>query len=160
MVLAALRGESLLLVSATGAGKSLCFQMPILLRRGCGFVISPLKALMSQQVSDLQRRKIPCTFINCDLSPAEKEIRYALLRDRAVKFLYCTPERFDATMVRPAEVEEITRARPSFLVIDEAHCIDRWGQDFRPNYGRLHTIRSALGDRPVQAFTATAGAAS
>lgn len=160
VVLAALRGESLLLVSATGSGKSLCFQVPILLGAGCGFIISPLKALMSQQVSDLQTRKIPATFINGDLGPLEKEIRYALLRDRAIKFLFCTPERFDSTMVRPAEVEEITRGKPSYLVIDEAHCIDRWGRDFRPNYGRLGSVHRALGEPPLLAFTATAGAES
>src|SRR3989454_7284970 len=112
VVLAALRGESLLLVSATGSGKSLCFQVPILLSRGCGFVVSPLKALMNQQVAALQTRKIPGTFINGDLGPREKEVRYQLLRDGAIKFLYCTPERFDPEMVRQTEVEEIVRARP------------------------------------------------
>jgi len=157
VILAALRGESLLLVSATGSGKSLCFQVPILLTRGCGFVISPLKALMSQQVADLQMKKVPATFINGDLGPQEKEIRYQLLRDGSIKFLYCTPERFDPRMVRQAELNEIMRARPAYLVIDEAHCIDRWGKDFRPNYGRLGAVRQALGSPPVLAFTATAG---
>ncbi len=157
VILAALRGESLLLVSATGSGKSLCFQVPILLKRGCGFVISPLKALMSQQIADLQMKKVPATFINGDLGPQEKEIRYQLLRDGSIKFLYCTPERFDPRMVRQAEVDEIIRARPAYLVIDEAHCIDRWGNDFRPNYGKLGAIRHALGSPPVLAFTATAG---
>lgn len=160
VVLSAIRGESLLFVSATGSGKSLCFQVPVLLSRGCGFVISPLKALMNQQVADLQRKKIPGTFINGDLSPREKEIRYQLLRDGAIKFLYCTPERFDPGMVRQSEIEEIVRARPSYLIIDEAHCIDRWGNDFRPNYGRLGVVRSALGNPPVLAFTATAGVES
>ena len=160
VVLAALRGESLLLVSATGSGKSLCFQVPILLARGCGFIISPLKALMSQQVSALQSRQIPGTFINGDLGPAEKKIRYELLRDQAIKFLFCTPERFDADMVRQAEVEQLAQARPSYLVIDEAHCIDRWGRDFRPNYGRLGTVRGVLGNPPVLAFTASAGVES
>src|SRR5216117_704816 len=89
-------------------------------------------------------KKVPGTFINGDLAPQEKEIRYQLLRDGAIKFMYCTPERFDPSMVRRAEVEEITRARPSYLVVDEAHCIDRWGQDFRPNYGRLGAVRTAL----------------
>jgi len=157
VILAALRGESLLLVSTTGSGKSLCFQVPVLLSRGCGFVISPLKALMSQQVADLQTKKIPGTFINGDLGPQEKEIRYQLLRDGAIKFLYCTPERFDPGMVRQAEVDEIIRGRPAYLVIDEAHCIDRWGNDFRPNYGKLGAVRQALGQPPVLAFTATAG---
>lgn len=160
VVLAALRGESLLFVSPTGSGKSLCFQLPILLSQGPGFVISPLKALMSQQVADLTRKKIPSSFINGDLSPDEKKIRYRLLRDGAVKFLYCTPERFDPGMVRPSEVEEITRTHPAYLVIDEAHCIDRWGGDFRPNYGRLGDVRRALGAPPVLAFTATAGTQS
>lgn len=157
VVLAALRGESVLFVSATGSGKSLCFQVPILLTRGCGFILSPLKALMSQQVSALQLKKIPGTFINGDLSPQEKKIRYQLLSDGAIKFLYCTPERFDPAMVRPAEIAELGRARPNYLVVDEAHCIDRWGRDFRPNYGRLSAVRQALGDPPVLAFTATAG---
>lgn len=160
VVLAALRGESLLFVSATGSGKSLCFQVPILLSRGCGFVVSPLKALMQQQIATLQRNKIPGTFINGDLAPREKEIRYQLLGDGAIKFLYCTPERFDPEMVRPHEVATILRTRPSYLVIDEAHCIDRWGMDFRPNYGRLGAVRRALGSPPVLAFTATAGVKS
>lgn len=160
VVLAALRGESVLLVSATGSGKSLCFQLPILLSRGVGIVISPLKALMSQQVSALQGKQIPGTFINGDLSPQEKKLRYGVLRDGSFKFLYCTPERFDAGLVNPVEVEEVTRLRPSYLVIDEAHCIDRWGKDFRPNYGRLGEVRRVLGSPPVLAFTATAGAES
>src|ERR1041385_8892707 len=111
VILAALRGESLLLVSATGSGKSLCFQVPVLLSRGCGLVISPLKALMSQQVAGLQTKKVPGTFINGDLGPQEKGIRYQLLRDRAIKFLYCTPERFDPGMAREADGEEMARAR-------------------------------------------------
>lgn len=157
VILTALRGELLLFVSATGSGKSLCFQIPILLTRGCGFIVSPLKALMSQQVASLQMKKIPSTFINGDLSPLEKKIRYKLLQEGAVKFLFCTPERFDPGMVRQAEVAEVSRARPSYLVIDEAHCIDRWGRDFRPNYGKLGAVRQALGNPPVLAFTATAG---
>src|SRR5207248_5423014 len=114
-------------------------------------------ALMSEQVADLQMKKVPATFINGDLGPQEKEIRYQLLRDGSIKFLYCTPERFDPRVVRQAELNEIMRARPAYLVIDEAHCIDRWGKDFRPNYGRLGAVRQALGNPPLLAFTATAG---
>jgi ATP-dependent DNA helicase RecQ len=157
VVLAALRGESVLLVSPTGSGKTLCFQVPVVLRDGFGLVISPLKALMSSQVASLTEKKVPATFINGDLGPSEKKIRYQLLRDHAVKFLYCTPERFDPSMVRPAEVEVIAQTRPEYLVVDEAHCIDRWGSDFRPAYGRLGAIRRTLGSPPVLAFTATAG---
>jgi len=111
VILAALRGKSVLLVSATGSGKSLCFQVPVLLKRGCGFALSPLKAFMSQQVAGLLKRKIPGTFINGDLGPQEKKIRYQLLADGAVKFLYCTPERFDPSMVRLTEIDNLTRAR-------------------------------------------------
>jgi len=157
VILAALRGESLLLVSATGSGKSLCFQVPILLTQGYGIVLSPLKVLMNQQVVELQRKKIPGTFINGDLGPTEKRIRYQLLRQQAFKFLFCTPERFDPEMVNKAEVVEIRSMKPNYLVVDEAHCIDRWGRDFRPNYGRLNAVRHALGNPPLLAFTATAG---
>lgn len=157
VVLAALKGESVLLVSPTGSGKTLCFQLPTLMRDGTTFVISPLKALMSDQVSILQRNKIPGSFINSDLNPREKEYRYELLEKKALKFLYCTPERFDATMVRPDEIQRISCLKPSYLVVDEAHCIDRWGDDFRPSYSRLAGVRALLGNPPVLAFTATAG---
>ena len=160
IVLAALRGESLLFVSATGSGKSLCFQIPVLLSQGVGVVISPLRALMSQQVESLQKHHIPSSFINGDLSPEEKALRYDLLRQGVIKFLYCTPERFDQTAVRAQEIAALAKLRPSYLVIDEAHCIDRWGNDFRPNYGRLGCVRELFGNPPVLAFTATAGAES
>ncbi len=157
VVLAALKGESVLMVSPTGSGKTLCFQVPALMRPGTAFVISPLKALMSDQVSSLQRKKIPGSFINGDLGPDEKRRRYRLLDQRALKFLYCTPERFDPTMVRSEEIQRLSSAKPSFLVVDEAHCIDRWGGDFRPNYSRLGGVRQVLGNPPALAFTATAG---
>ena len=157
VIMAALRGESVLFVSPTGSGKSLCFQIPVLLKNGFGVVISPLKALMNSQVSGLTEKQIPATFINGDLDPDEKKIRYQWMRDQAVKFVFCTPERFDTDMVRPKEVAEIATARPQFLIVDEAHCIDRWGADFRPNYGRLGGVRRTLGSPPVLAFTATAG---
>ena len=157
VIMAALRGESVLLVSATGSGKTLCFQVPVLLRSGCAYVISPLKVLMREQLGDLQRKKIPGTFINGDLSRQEKKERYGLLNQRMLKFLLCTPERFDPERVRPAEIELLSRAKPRWLVVDEAHCIDRWGSDFRPSYGRLSEVRERLGKPQVLAFTATAG---
>lgn len=158
VILAALRGESMLVVRPTGSGKSLCFQLPGLLKSGACFVLSPLKALMSDQVAALQETKIPASFINSDLSTDEKEARYGLMEGNALKFLYLTPERFDASSVRdPGEIERICRIRPSYLVVDEAHCIDRWGRDFRPSYGRLSEVRKQLGSPPVLAFTATAG---
>jgi len=156
VVAAALRGESVLVVRPTGSGKSLCFQLPALLKPGTAFVLSPLKALMSEQVTGLQRRKLPATFINTDLGPNEKALRYELLEAGALKFLYCTPERFNPERVREAEVARITAHRPSFLVVDEAHCVDRWGDDFRPDYAEIAAIRARLGNPPVLAFTATA----
>ena len=156
-VLAALRSRSVLMVSPTGSGKSLCFQLPALLRRELSLVLSPLKALMSDQVAGLTLQKIPVTFLNSSLSVAEKRLRLELVEAGAIKLLYCAPERFDATLADPATVERMKRLRPAFLVVDEAHCVDRWGIAFRPNYGRIADIRRSLGNPPVLAFTATAG---
>lgn len=155
IVQAALNGKSVLVVSPTGSGKTLCFQLPGLLRPGVSLVVSPLKTLMGEQVSSLLRRKIPSTFINSDLDPREKKLRYDLLSNNSVKFLYAAPERF---FVRSAsELQSLRSMRPAFMVIDEAHCVDQWGQDFRPEYGRLGEVRKALGSPPILAFTATAG---
>jgi ATP-dependent DNA helicase RecQ len=155
VVQAALRGRSLLVVSPTGFGKSLCFQLPAVLQRGVSVVVSPLKALMSEQVSSLLRRKIPSSFINSDIGSDEKRLRYRLLAGNSFKLLYVAPERF---FVRSAhEQEQLRSVRPAFLVIDEAHCVDQWGRDFRPEYGRLKEVREALGSPPILAFTATAG---
>jgi ATP-dependent DNA helicase RecQ len=155
VVEAALRGRSVLVVSPTGFGKTLCFQLPAVLQSGVSVVISPLKALMGEQVSALLRSKIPSTFINSDLDSVEKRFRYQLLENKSLKLLYAAPERF---FVRnKQEVEMLRSLRPSFLVVDEAHCVDQWGRDFRPEYGRLSEVRKALGSPPVLAFTATAG---
>jgi ATP-dependent DNA helicase RecQ len=157
VVQAALRGRSLLVVSPTGFGKTLCFQLPAMLRRGVSVVVSPLKALMGEQVSSLLRRKIPSSFINGDIGSDEKRLRYRLLASNCFKLLYVAPERF---FVRSAdEQEQLRSVRPAFLVIDEAHCVDQWGRDFRPEYGRLKEVREALGSPPILAFTATAGRA-
>lgn len=157
IVLAALSGKSILVVSPTGSGKSLCFQIPALLRRGCTFVVSPLKTLMADQVSGLLRRKIPATFVNSALSVEEKEIRYNMVGVNAVKFLYLAPERF--FVKSKEERKALAESDPEFLVVDEAHCVDAWGKDFGPGYGRLAEVRRALGSPPVLAFTATAGQA-
>lgn len=157
IVLAALAGKSILVVSPTGSGKSLCFQLPALLRRGLTIIVSPLKTLMSDQVSGLLRKKIPATFINSALGSEEKEIRYHLIGKNAVKFLYVAPERF--FVKRQGERDALSRSRPEYLVVDEAHCVDQWGRDFRPEYGRLRDVRASLGSPPILAFTATAGQA-
>ena len=155
-VLGALRGESQLVILPTGGGKSLCFQLPAVLKgQPTTVVLSPLIALMEDQVAALQRLKIPATFINSTISPEEKERRYRLLESGALSFLYVTPERF--YRARPQEIARIVRLRPTFLVVDEAHVIERWGEDFRTDYSRIADIRRQLGDPPVLAFTATAG---
>jgi ATP-dependent DNA helicase RecQ len=155
IVLAALSGKSILVVSPTGSGKTLCFQLPAVLRSGVSLVVSPLKTLMTDQVSALLRKKIPATFINSDLSKEEKETRYSMLARSAFKLLYVAPERF---FVRSKEERDgLLQAAPSFLVVDEAHCVDQWGNDFRPEYGKLAQVRADLGSPPILAFTATAG---
>src|SRR5262245_18320348 len=118
-------------------------------------VVCPLKTLMSEQVSDLLIKKVPATFINSDLNVEEKKTRFSLLSRQAFKLLYVAPERFFV----PSETERahLEQSTPSFLVVDEAHCVDQWGQDFRPEYGRLREVRERLGSPPVLAFTATAG---
>ncbi|MGI6852065.1 RecQ family ATP-dependent DNA helicase [Mesorhizobium sp. 1B3] len=155
IVLAALSGKSVLVVSPTGSGKTLCFQLPAVLRRGLTMVVSPLKTLMSEQVSDLLAKKIPATFVNSDLSAEEKQTRFSLLGRGAIKLLYLAPERF---FVRNEdERARLKQTKPSFIVVDEAHCVDQWGRDFRREYGRLKEVREKLGSPPVLAFTATAG---
>jgi ATP-dependent DNA helicase RecQ len=155
VVAAALSGQSVLVVSPTGFGKTLCFQLPAVLRQGVSVVVCPLKALMGEQVSALLRLKIPSTFINSDLDSDEKQLRYKLLGNMSFKLLYAAPERF--FVQNKSELQVLRSIRPAFLVIDEAHCVDQWGRDFRPEYGRLREVREALGSPPVLAFTATAG---
>ena len=155
VVQAALTGRSLLVVSPTGFGKTLCFQLPAVLRRGVSVVVSPLKALMGEQVSSLLRRKIPSSYINSDIGADEKRLRYQLLAGNHLKLLYVAPERFFVQSAN--EQRQLRSLRPAYLVVDEAHCVDQWGRDFRPEYGRLKEVREALGSPPILAFTATAG---
>lgn len=155
IVLAALSGKSVLVVSPTGSGKTLCFKLPAVLRRGLTMVVSPLKTLMVEQVSDLLAKKIPATFVNSDLNIDAKQSRFSLLRRGAIKLLYLAPERF--LMRSEDECARLKQTQPSFIVVDEAHCVDQWGRDFRREYGRLKEVREKLGSPPVLAFTATAG---
>lgn len=158
IVLAALKGQSVLAVRPTGSGKTLCFQVPALLRKGTSYVFSPLKTLMIDQVSELQKIKIPGSFINSDISIEEKAARYKLLEKNALKLLYITPERFDRDRIRNTdEIDLLKQINPTYLIVDEAHCVDKWGDDFRPSYGQLADVRKSLGSPPVLAFTATAG---
>ena len=155
-IVAALNGDNILLISPTGSGKSLCFQVPSLLAKSHSFAISPLKALMADQVVGLLRRNFPATFLNSDLSNEEMSKRLSLLEKGIFKLVYLAPERLAPSHRREKELKIIHQNPPEYLIIDEAHCIDKWGTAFRPEYAKLGTYRQRLGNPQVLAFTATA----
>ncbi|MEM9290879.1 MAG: ATP-dependent DNA helicase RecQ [Acidobacteriota bacterium] len=148
---AILEGRDVVAVMPTGAGKSLCYQLPALLLEGTTVVISPLIALMKDQVDALVARGIAAAAIHSGLGAGEKSaIRQRLARGE-LRLIYIAPERLSNSAFRAA----LLRSGVARLVIDEAHCISQWGHDFRPDYRRLGALREAL-DVPVGAFTATA----
>lgn len=141
-----------LVLAPTGSGKSLCYQVPAAVLPGVTLVLSPLIALMKDQVDALTARGVAATFINSSLGRAERQKRYAGLAAGAYKLVYVTPERFRKTEFR----EALGRADVSLLAIDEAHCVSEWGHDFRPDYTRVDEFKAFLGDPAVVALTATA----
>ncbi|MEZ6195920.1 MAG: RecQ family ATP-dependent DNA helicase [Planctomycetota bacterium] len=147
-----LAGGDALVLMPTGAGKSLCYQLPALVRPGLTIVLSPLIALMQDQVEALERKGVPATYINSSLGAAERERRLREVEEGKHRLLYVTPERFRQEAFRRA----IARCEIAMLAVDEAHCISSWGHDFRPDYGRVGRIRDALGRPPTIALTATA----
>ena len=147
-----LSGNDSLIVLPTGGGKSLCFQVPALMRNGLTIVVSPLISLMKDQVDALQRRGIAAAFINSTLSASDVANRMGQARDGTLKLLYLAPERMDAGRTLPKLVE----IGVTLLAIDEAHCISEWGHDFRPSYRRIGSIRERLGSPQTVALTATA----
>jgi ATP-dependent DNA helicase RecQ len=148
---AVLKGRDLVAVMPTGAGKSLCFQLPALLLPGTTVVVSPLIALMKDQVDGLRARGAPAAAVHSGLPAAERAATEADLAAGRLRLVYVAPERLASVSFRAA----LDRARASRLVVDEAHCISQWGHDFRPDYGRLGELRRQLGV-PAAAFTATA----
>ena len=152
-----LLGRDLLAIMPTGGGKSLCFQLPALLRPGVCIVISPLIALMQDQVRQLQNNGIDATFINSSLDRSEVSRRLASLERGELKLLYVAPERLLQTEFESEILPRVHATRGiSSLVVDEAHCVSEWGHDFRPEYRQLHRIRTRFADVPIAAFTATA----
>ncbi|MBL8734068.1 MAG: RecQ family ATP-dependent DNA helicase [Planctomycetes bacterium] len=147
-----LAGGSALVLMATGDGKSLCYQLPALVGVGLTIVVSPLIALMDDQVAALRRRELPATCIHSLLPRDERQRRLTMVQDGRVRLLYCTPERFRVDGFLAA----VQRVGVSRLAIDEAHCVSQWGHDFRPDYLRLGQVRRALGQPPCLALTATA----
>jgi ATP-dependent DNA helicase RecQ len=147
-----LGGKSTLLIMPTGLGKSLCYQIPAMLLDGCCVVVSPLVALMKDQVDRLKALGIRAETINSSLSREAREAVQAKLGTDPPDLLYVTPERFR----KPEFRELLTHLKVSLLAVDEAHCISEWGHDFRPDYTRMREIRGLLGNPPVIALTATA----
>ncbi len=147
-----LDGKDVVVVMPTGSGKSLCFQLPAMELPGVTLVISPLIALMKDQVDSLNRFGLPVTFINSTLHPREMEERLAQVRAGEIKLLYLAPER----LKDPRFLKLLDQIDMSMLAVDEAHCVSQWGHDFRPDYLHLHKITSRFPDARVMALTATA----
>ncbi len=155
LIEALLSGRDALGVMPTGAGKSVCYQIPALMLPGVTLVLSPLISLMKDQVSALTQAGVPAAYLNSSLSAAQQETVLRRARAGAYKILYVAPERLEApSFVRFADETDIP-----FIAVDEAHCVSQWGQDFRPSYLKIPAFIEHLPKRPtIGAFTATATA--
>src|SRR6202034_3800573 len=148
-------GREVLAVMPTGSGKSLCYQLPALLRDGLTVVVSPLIALMRNQVAQLRGYGVAAAALNSANDPDQNWSILDRIRRGALRLLYIAPER----LVRSETLDLLKRTRMTLLAVDEAHCISQWGHDFRPEYAALGAVRAELGVQTV-AFTATADAAT
>lgn len=147
-----LNGGNALVLMPTGMGKSICYQIPALHMPGICIVISPLIALMKDQVAALQRKGVSAEFINSSLGKSERILRYAKLKSGEYKIIYVSPERFQ----KKDFLDALRAQKVSLLAIDEAHCISQWGHDFRPDYTKINWFREILGYPTTIALTATA----
>ncbi len=145
-------GENVLAIMPTGGGKSLCFQLPALMREGVTIVISPLIALMRDQVRALQEAGVSAGALTSGNTPEETDAVFEALDAGQLKLLYMAPERLAA-----GALALLRRAGVSLIAVDEAHCVSQWGHDFRPDYLRIGELRRSLGV-PLTALTATADA--
>ncbi len=152
----ALQNRDLLIIMPTGGGKSLCFQLPALLKPGLTVVVSPLIALMQDQVDALQDNGIGATFLNSSLSWEDVRSReFAILKGK-IKLLYVAPERLLGEKFLPFLEQVRSQIGISAFAIDEAHCVSEWGHDFRPEYRQMKQLRQRYPDVPILALTATA----
>ena len=149
---AILAGHDTVVVMPTGGGKSLCFQLPALMNAGATIVVSPLIALMKDQVDALHARNLPATFINSSVDFEEQKARIAGIRQGKYKLVYVAPERFRSAHF----VEALKSVNVSLFAVDEAHCVSTWGHDFRPDFLRLKSAVEEIGRPQVVALTATA----
>ena len=148
----ALAGKDVFALLPTGGGKSLCFQLPAMTRAGLTVVVSPLIALMKDQVDALQASGVPATFLNSSLAAGESRGRLRGLHTGQYRLLYAAPER----LMLSGFLSDLQRWGVNLLAVDEAHCISEWGHDFRPEYRQLAELRSLFPTVPVMALTATA----
>jgi ATP-dependent DNA helicase RecQ len=147
-----LAGRDLLLVLPTGGGKSLCFQAPALVRRGLTLVVSPLIALMKDQVDGLRENGVAAAMLTSAQEPDERRAVHAALENGELRLLYVSPER----LAVESFVERLVALGLTAIAIDEAHCISHWGHDFRPEYRQLGRLRARAPGLPLHAYTATA----
>ena len=147
-----LEGNEVFVVMPTGGGKSLCYQLPAVLLNGVTIVVSPLLALMKDQVDSLITRGISATLINSTISLAEQQHRIRQMRHGEFRLVYIAPERFRSRSF----LEALGQVTVALFAVDEAHCMSQWGHDFRPDYFRLGQVLEELGRPQVAAFTATA----
>lgn len=156
VVEALLEGRDCLAVLPTGAGKSLCYQLPALVREGLAVVVSPLVSLMQDQVRQLQRRGISAACLHAGLPFEDQRDLRRALAERRLRLLYLAPERLRMESTRQLLEESWTSGALTTLAVDEAHCISAWGHDFRPEYRRLDHLRTLCPGVPLVALSATA----
>lgn len=147
-----LAGKDTLALLPTGGGKSICFQVPALLKTGICIVVTPLIALMKDQVENLKKRGIKAVAIHSGMHPNEIEIHLNNCVYENIKFLYVSPERLESKRF----IESVKKMNVNLLAVDEAHCISQWGYNFRPPYLRIAELRQFIPETPVLALTATA----